>query len=378
MLQVMSMSIKIFVNGKPEEIEGSINLAQFLKERNIRPEVISVEVNETLVRREDFANVDLKDGDVVEIVFHLSGGQMFNGVLSLVGNTPIVKLHRLSEGRADIWAKLESYNPGGSVKDRIALSMIEDAEKKKKLLPGGTIVEPTSGNTGIGLAVVAAVKGYRLILVMPEGVSRERVEILKSLGAELVFTPPEKGMLGAVIKAEEIAEKNNAFIPQQFENPANPEIHRKTTAEEIWSFFGDRIDAFVAGVGTGGTITGVGEVLKKRKPSVRVVAVEPANSPVLSGGKPGSHRIQGIGAGFIPKILNLDVIDEIITVKDEEAFKMSKLIALKEGILAGLSSGAACAAALKVAERLWPGHTVVTVFPDSGERYLSLAPYFLY
>lgn len=372
------MPVKVYVNGKLEELKGSINLMQFLKERNIRSEVVSIEVNETLVRREDFSKVNLKDGDVVEIVFHLSGGQLFNGVLNLIGNTPVVKLYRLSEGKADIWAKLESYNPGGSVKDRIALSMIEDAEKAGKLRTGGTIVEPTSGNTGIGLALVAAVKGYRLILVMPEGVSRERIEILKTLGAELEFTPPEEGMLGALIRAEKIAEENDAFIPQQFENPANPEIHRRTTAEEIWGFFGESIDAFVAGVGTGGTITGVGEVLKTRKPSVRIVAVEPANSPVLSGGKPGSHRIQGIGAGFIPKVLNLDVIDEVITVKDEEAFKMSKLIALKEGILAGISSGAACVAALKVAERLGRGHTVVTVFPDSGERYFSLTPYFQY
>lgn len=372
------MPVKVFVNGKPEEIEGSINLAKFLRERNIRPEVVSIEVNEELIKRDDFEKVDIRDGDVVEIVFHLSGGQLFNGVLSLVGNTPLVKLYRLSEGKAEIWAKLESYNPGGSVKDRIALSMIEDAEKGRKLKPGGTIVEPTSGNTGIGLALVAAVKGYRLILVMPEGVSRERIEILRTLGAELEITPPEEGMLGAVIKAEEIAEKTDAFIPQQFENPANPEIHRRTTAEEVWEFFGESIDAFVAGVGTGGTITGVGEVLKERKPSVRIVAVEPANSPILSGGKAGSHRIQGIGAGFIPKVLNLEVVDEVITVKDEDAYKMSKLIALKEGILAGISSGAACVAALKVAERLGQGRKVVTVFPDSGERYLSLAPYFQY
>lgn len=372
------MPIQVFINGKPETLREPVPLVEFLKEKKIRPEVISVEINGEILKREDFEKALLKEGDEVEIVFHLSGGEKHLNVLELIGKTPLLRLNSLLTNGAELWAKLESYNPGGSVKDRIASSMILDAEKSGRITPGSTIVEPTSGNTGIGLAIVAAVKGYRLILTMPEGMSQERVEILKSFGAEVILTPPEDGMKGAVEKAKEIAEKEGAFIPQQFENLANPEIHRRTTAEEIWEDLEGEIDAFVAGVGTGGTITGVGEVLKERNPSVFIVAVEPANSPVLSGGKPGSHRIQGIGAGFIPKILNLSVIDEVITVRDDEAFEMSRVLARKEGILVGISSGAACVAALKVAQKLGEGKKVVTVFPDTGERYISLIPYFQY
>lgn len=291
----------------------------------------------------------------------------------LIGNTPLVKLKRIGRGLpAKIVAKLESFNPLSSVKDRIDYAMIEDAEKKGLLKPGMTIIEPTSGNTGIALAFVAAVKGYRLILTMPETMSIERVKILKAFGAEVVLTSGKKGMKGAVEKAEEIAKENHYFMPQQFKNPANPEIHRKTTALEIWEDTDGRVDIFVAGVGTGGTIMGVGEVLKNFKPSIEIVAVESEESPVLSGGEPGSHKIQGIGAGFIPEILNTDIIDEIIAVKSEDAGKMVRRLAIEEGIFAGISSGAALCAALEVASRKEnEGKMVVAVFPDTGERYLS-------
>lgn len=372
------MTIQIYINGKPETLKEPVSLIDFLEEKGIKPEVISVEINGELLKREDFKKALLKEGDEVEIVFHLSGGEKYQSVLELIGKTPLLRLNSLPTNGAELWAKLESYNPGGSVKDRIALSMILDAEEKGIISAGDTIVEPTSGNTGIGLAMIAAIKGYRLILTMPEGMSQERVEVLKSFGAEVILTSAEEGMKGAVEKAREVAEKEGAFIPQQFENLANPEIHRKTTAKEVWEDLNGDIDAFVAGVGTGGTITGVGEVLKKRKPSVLIVAVEPATSPVLSGGKPGSHRIQGIGAGFIPKVLNLSVIDEVVAVKDDEAFGMSRVLAKKEGILVGISSGAACVAALKISQRLGEGKKVVTIFPDTGERYISLIPYFQY
>ena len=291
----------------------------------------------------------------------------------LIGNTPLVKLKRIGRGLpAKIVAKLESFNPLSSVKDRIGYAMIEDAEKKGLLKPGMTIIEPTSGNTGIALAFVAAVKGYRLILTMPETMSVERVKILKAFGAEVVLTSGKKGMKGAVEKAEEIAKENHYFMPQQFKNPANPEIHRKTTALEIWEDTDGRVDIFVAGVGTGGTIMGVDEVLKNFKPSIEIVAVESEESPVLSGGEPGSHKIQGIGAGFIPEILNTDIIDEIIAVKSEDAGKMVRRLAIEEGILAGISSGAALCAALEVASRKEnEGKMIVAVFPDTGERYLS-------
>jgi len=299
-------------------------------------------------------------------------------VLDLIGNTPLVRLRRVVEPRmATVLAKLESCNPGGSVKDRICLAMIEDAEARGLLRPGATVVEPTSGNTGIGLAMICAVKGYHAILTMPETMSAERIQILKSYGAQVVLTPAGEGMVGAVKRAEAIAKEiPHAFVPQQFTNPANPEIHRKTTAQEILRATEEDLDAFVAGVGTGGTITGVGEVLKKKQPHIKIVAVEPKSSPVLSGGAPGPHMIQGIGAGFVPQVLNRAVIDEILTVSDEQAYEMSKRLAREEGLFAGISSGAACWAALKVAKELGSGKTVVVVLPDTGERYFSIHPLF--
>jgi cysteine synthase A len=296
-------------------------------------------------------------------------------ILDMIGNTPMVKLARMSgPSDAEVWVKLEGFNPGGSVKDRIALSMVEDAEKRGRLKKGMKIVEPTSGNTGIGLAMVAAVKGYPIILTMPESMSMERRQLLQAYGAELVLTPAAKGMKGAVEKATEIANSGKEyFLPQQFENPSNPMVHRQTTAREILAFMGGkRIDAFVAGVGTGGTITGVGEVLRKRSKGTRIVAVEPAASPVLSGGQPGPHPIQGIGAGFVPKVLNTKVYHEIIQVTADEAKGTTKRLAVEEGLLVGISSGAACFAALQVAAKLGKGKRVVTVLPDGGERYLSM------
>ena len=294
-------------------------------------------------------------------------------VIGLIGNTPLVELSRIGRGiPVRILGKLEMKNPLGSVKDRIAWAMIRDAEERGLLKPGMTVVEPTSGNTGIGLAFVCAVRGYRLILTMPETMSEERRKILRALGAELVLTPGDKGMRGAVEEAKRIARELDAFMPQQFENPANPRVHEATTAEEIWRDTAGEVDIFVAGVGTGGTITGVGRVLKRRKPEVRIVAVEPAASPVLSGGKPGPHKIQGIGAGFVPKVLDRSVIDEVVTVEEEEAMETSRRLAREEGILAGISSGAALAAALRVARRPESERkTLVVVLPDTGERYLS-------
>ncbi len=293
-------------------------------------------------------------------------------ILDLIGSTPVVRLRNLpGKNDAEVWGKLESFNPGGSVKDRICLSMIEAAEREQKLKPGATIVEPTSGNTGIGLALVAAVKGYRLILTMPDTMSEERRSLLSAYGARLILTPDTKGMGGAIRKAEELLlEHPDYFMPQQFNNPANPEIHRRTTAVELLKQF-KNIDAFVAGVGTGGTITGVGEVLKDRIKGVRVYAVEPAASPVMSGGEPGYHKIQGIGAGFIPAVLNTQIYDQVMTVGDEDAALYTRRLALEEGILVGISSGAACCAALKVARELGKGHVVVTIFADKGEHYLS-------
>ncbi len=294
-------------------------------------------------------------------------------ILSLIGNTPLVKINRMvTENNAEIWAKLEGFNPGGSVKDRIALFMIETAEKEGRLKKGGTIVEPTSGNTGIGLAMVAAVKGCRLILTMSETMSTERRQLLQAFGAELVLTPGDRGMMGAVEKAEEIALKNpDFFMPQQFENKANPEIHRRTTAIEIINDLDCVPDAFVAGVGTGGTITGTGEVLKERRPDIWIAAVEPAGSPVLSGGEPGKHKIAGIGAGFYQGVLNTKIYNEVIPVTDNDAENATRQLALKEGILVGISSGAAMWAAMKVAEKLGKGKKVAVIFPDRGDRYLS-------
>jgi len=293
-------------------------------------------------------------------------------ILDLIGSTPVVRLRSIpGKNDAEVWAKMECFNPGGSVKDRICLNMVDTAEHEGKLKPGATIVEPTSGNTGIGLALTAAVKGYRLILTMPDTMSEERRSLLAAYGARLILTPDTKGMGGAIHKAEELLqEHSDYFMPQQFNNPANPEMHRKTTAVELLKQF-KRIDAFVAGVGTGGTITGVGEVLKDRIKNVRVCAVEPAASPVISGGEPGYHKIQGIGAGFIPAVLNRQVLDEIITVSDEDAVIYARRLAAEEGLLVGISSGAACCAALKVAQNLGKGHVVVTIFADKGEHYLS-------
>lgn len=299
--------------------------------------------------------------------------KIYKGVLELIGKTPMVQITRMTgEKDASVYAKLEGANPGGSVKDRIALAMVEEAEKSGRLKPGGTIVEPTSGNTGIGLGLVAAVKGYRLILTMPETMSVERRTLLAAYGAKLVLTPGSEGMRGAVTKAEEIVGDNPGwFMPQQFKNPDNPEIHRKTTAREILSALGPDIDAFVAGVGTGGTITGVGEVLRARNKSIKIIAVEPADSAVLSGKSPGPHKIQGIGAGFVPAVLNTQVYDEIMQVTNEEAAQTARELGVKEGLLCGISSGAALFAAIKIAKRLGKGKSVVVILPDGGERYLS-------
>jgi len=295
-------------------------------------------------------------------------------ICDLVGHTPMVYLHKISKDcQAKVVVKLESFNPCGSIKDRIAVSMIDDAIQKGTFEPETVIVEPTSGNTGIGLAMVAAAWGYRLILTMPDTMSIERRNLLKALGAEVVLTPGAKGMPGAIEKAEELhREMKNSFMPQQFKNPANPEIHRMTTAGEIWRDTSGKVDIFVAGVGTGGTVTGVGEVLKRRKSSMQIVAVEPADSPVLSGGKPGPHKIQGIGAGFVPEILNRRIIDEVIQVSNEEAVTMGRRLAREEAILAGISSGSNVHAAIQVASRPEnKGKMVVTVICDTGERYLS-------
>lgn len=300
-----------------------------------------------------------------------------NSVVDLIGGTPIVKLNRLvDDSSADVYLKLEYMNPGSSVKDRIALAMIEAAEKSGDLKPGSTIIEPTSGNTGIGLAMVAAAKGYRAILVMPETMSVERRRLLKAYGAELVLTPGPEGMGGAIRKAEELAKENGYFIPQQFKNISNPEVHRLTTGPEIVEAFGEEgLDAFIAGIGTGGTITGAGEVLKEKYSDIKIYAVEPADSPVLSGGKPGPHKIQGIGAGFIPEILNSEVYDGIIKVTNEDAFEYARRAGKEEGVLGGISSGAAIYAALQVAKELGKGKKVLAIIPSNGERYLSTPLY---
>jgi cysteine synthase A len=318
---------------------------------------------------------------------HLSGtdakpgrGRIYGSITETIGNTPLVRLNRLPKERgidAEILVKLEFFNPISSVKDRIGVSMIEAMEAAGKINPDTTLIEPTSGNTGIALAFVAAARGYRLILVMPETMSIERRKMLAYLGAELVLTPGPMGMKGSIAKAEELLnEIPNSVIPQQFKNPANPEIHRKTTAEEIWNDTNGQFDAFVAGVGTGGTITGVAQVIKPRLPNMKVIAVEPEDSPVLSGGQPGPHKIQGIGAGFVPQVLNREVLDEIIPVPDEAAIETARLAARREGVLCGLSCGAALWGALQVAARPeMQGKRIVAVLPDSGERYVS-TPFF--
>ncbi|MEK4023099.1 cysteine synthase A [Sporosarcina sp. FSL W7-1283] len=298
-----------------------------------------------------------------------------NSIIDLIGKTPLVKLNRLTGAEdAEVYLKLEFFNPGSSVKDRIALAMIEAAEKNGNLKDGSTIIEPTSGNTGIGLAMVAAAKGYKAVLVMPDTMSLERRNLLRAYGAELVLTPGAEGMKGAIAKAEELSKENGWFLPQQFNNEANPEIHRLTTGPEIADAL-DRVDAFISGIGTGGTITGAGEVLKERFPEIKIVAVEPEDSAVLSGGKPGPHKIQGIGAGFVPKVLDTDIYDEIIQVSNDDAYAIARRAAREEGILGGVSSGAAISAALQVAKKLGKGKKVVAILPSNGERYLSTPLY---
>jgi cysteine synthase A len=303
---------------------------------------------------------------------------IYNSITELIGNTPLLRLNKLTAGiEAEVLVKLESFNPCSSVKDRIGFAMIKDAEEKGFLKPGGIIIEPTSGNTGIALAFIAAAKGYNLIITMPETMSLERRSLLKLFGAEIILTSGEKGMRGAIEKAEELVKNTKgAFMPQQFKNPANPEIHRKTTAEEIWKDTDGKVDILVSGVGTGGTLTGIGAVLKKRKPGFKVIAVEPFDSPVLSGGKPGPHKIQGIGAGFVPDVLDKSLIDEIFKVKNEEAILTARRLAKEEGILAGISAGANVFAALEIAKRHEnKNKTIVTIICDTGERYLSTDMY---
>ncbi|MCM3729290.1 cysteine synthase A [Neobacillus cucumis] len=298
-----------------------------------------------------------------------------NSVAELVGQTPIVKLNRLvDENSADVYLKLEYFNPGSSVKDRIGLAMIEAAEEQGLIKPGDTIIEPTSGNTGIGLAMIAAAKGYKAIFVMPETMSLERRNLLRAYGAELVLTPGPAGMKGAIAKAEELVKEHGYFLPQQFKNQANPEVHRRTTGREIVEQM-DQLDAFVSGIGTGGTITGAGSVIREKFPEAKIIAVEPKDSPVLSGGNPGPHKLQGLGAGFIPDTLNTNIYDEVIQISTEEAFEASRRAAREEGILGGISSGAAISAALKVAKELGKGKKVLAIIPDNGERYLSTPLY---
>lgn len=300
--------------------------------------------------------------------------KIVNSITELIGETPVVKLnHVVDADSADVYLKLEYMNPGSSVKDRIALAMIEAAEQSGQLKAGDTIIEPTSGNTGIGLAWVAAAKGYKAILVMPDTMSLERRSLLRAYGAQLILTPGAEGMKGAIGKANELAQQHGYFLPQQFENPANPEIHRSTTGKELVEQFPDGLDAFISGVGTGGTVTGAGEVLKEKFPEIKVYAVEPTDSPVLSGGKPGGHKIQGIGAGFVPKVINTEIYNDVIKVSNEDAFETSRRVGQEEGILGGISAGAAVHAALQVAKQLGKGKKVVAIIPDNGERYLSTA-----
>jgi len=377
------MTITISLNGQKEEITEDVSLSQLLEAKKIRPEIVTVELNGQIIERNKYPLVLLNANDHIEFVYYMGGGMPFSDriakdVSELIGQTPLVRLNRIAEQEsAEILAKLEMFNPGGSVKDRICLSMLEKAESRGLLKKGSTIIEPTSGNTGIGLAMIAAVKGYKCILTMPETMSLERIYILKSYGAEVILTSGIEGMQGAIKKAEQLLKKTpNSFMPQQFKNLANPEIHRKTTAKEILEVTKGKIDAFVAGVGTGGTITGIGEILKKHNPKIQIVAVEPAASAVLSGKQPGPHKIQGIGAGFVPEVLNLEIIDQLIQVSDNNAFSTARRLAKEEGLFVGISSGAATWAALQVAKDLGKAKTVVVVLPDTGERYFSMQQYF--
>ena len=381
------MSIRITINGKPEQAADGATVADLLTQKEIEPRMVSVEHNGTILDRDAFAATALSEGDKLELMFFMGGGagsddeagrRVHPDVGDMVGGTPLVRLNRLVDGDcAEVLVKVEFFNPGGSVKDRICEGMISAAVESGQLKPGGTIIEPTSGNTGIGLAMLAAVQGYKLILVMPESMSMERASLLSAYGAQLVLTPAWEGMRGAIREAATIRESNpDYFMPNQFENPANPEAHRRTTGPEIVAATDGQVDAFVASVGTGGTITGVGETLKKANPACQVIAVEPETSAVLSGEDAGPHKIQGIGAGFVPPVLNREVIDRIIKVNDDEAYRTAKKLARLEGLLVGISSGANAWAAIKVARELGPGKRVVTVLPDTGERYFSIEKYF--
>jgi len=374
--------ITVTINGEETSLEeDDMTILSLLKKRNLQPQAAMVRVNDSIVEKGLFDRTLLKEGDAIEFLDSADNGyspKIAQNVLELIGNTPIVKINKMCmSNMASIYGKLESFNPGGSIKDRICLSMIEDAEERGLISPGATIVEPTSGNTGIGLAIVAAVRGYNLILTMPDTMSEERIYILKAYGAEVVLTPGYEGMAGAVEKAEEIvAQTANSFMQQQFKNPATPDIHRKTTAQEILEATDGKLDAFVAGVGTGGTLTGIGTILKEIRQDITVVAVEPASCAVLSGGQPGPHMIQGIGAGFIPDVLDMEIIDQTIRVEDAEAFSTSRRLSKEEGLFVGVSAGAAMFAALKVADEIGSGKLVVVILPDKGERYFSAAPYF--
>ena len=374
------MSIRIKINGKQEEVADALTVGQLLANKEIEPRMVSVELNGDIVDRDQFDATAIADGDALELLFFMGGGSgnLYPNVGAMVGNTPMVPLSRLGEeGAAEVFAKVEYFNPGGSVKDRICEGMIDAAMESGDLKPGGTIIEPTSGNTGIGLAMLAAVRGYRLILVMPESMSMERASLLSAYGAQLVLTPAWEGMRGSIREAETLKESNpDYFMPNQFENLANPEAHRLSTGPEILAATGGQVDAFVASVGTGGTITGVGEVLKAHNPDVTVIAVEPETSAVLSGEDAGPHKIQGIGAGFVPPVLNRGIIDRIILANDDEAYRTAKQLARMEGLLVGISSGANAWAAIKVAKEMGPGKRVVTVLPDTGERYFSVEKYF--
>ncbi|MFQ5509272.1 MAG: cysteine synthase A [Leptospirillia bacterium] len=375
------MSIRVKINGKAEELQDGTTVGALLSEREIEPRMVSVEHNGVILERDSFDAAALADGDKLELMFFMGGGagtRVHDNVGRLVGQTPLVRLSRMiGDDMAEVLCKVEYFNPGGSVKDRICEGMLNAAENNGDLKPGGTVIEPTSGNTGIGLAMLAAVRGYKLILVMPESMSMERASLLSAYGAQLVLTPAWEGMRGAIREAQSLKDANpDYFMPNQFENPANPEAHRLSTGPEILEATDGQVDAFVASVGTGGTITGVGHVLKKNNPDTQIIAVEPETSAVLSGEEAGPHKIQGIGAGFVPPVLDQGVIDRIIKANDDEAYRTAKQLAHEEGLLVGISSGANVCAAIQVARELGAGKRVVTVLPDTGERYFSIEKYF--